>query len=496
MKKRWYIIIFSLFNIWIYSANSQPDCITDPPLPPVLSLVSVQPETGNTEISWTLSQSPDIAAYIVYSYQNGDGLPIDTIWNPSATSYTYISTVSKYKSASYVVASMRLPRCTSILSNVLSTIFTEAEADTCRKQIVLKWNQYESFPENVNDYSILVAVNNGEFYEQAKVSSADNIYILNDFTFNDTYYFFIRANMEGGLYSTSNMDGVSTKMQRPPEWINADFATVNENNKISLSFTIDPFSEITRFMLERKEGASGTFQEIAQPISINNSVLYTDDNSDPSVINYYRLSAINNCDSAITVSNIASNIVLLSERKDDEITLSWNHYSKWAGVTDNYILFINTGNGFEERNTILPSDSSITIGYKEIMYEITGNEVCFYIMAHENSNPYVINGLSRSSIVCLTPTELITVPNVFTPNKDLLNDLFRPVLSFTPDDYQLIITNRQGSTLFETRDFAAAWDGYQNGNAHPQGVYLWFLKVTTPSGKTIIKTGTITILND
>jgi gliding motility-associated-like protein len=496
MKKRCFIIIFLLFCIWIFTAKSQPDCTTDPPLPPVLGLVSVQPESGNTEISWTLSQSPDIVAYIVYLYQSGDGLPIDTIWDPFATSYTYISTVSKYKSASYVVASMRLPRCTSILSNTLRTIFTEAEADTCKKQIIVKWNQYMSYPVNVNDYSILMAVNNGEFKEQAKVSSLDNIYTLNDFTYNDTYYFVIRANLEGGLYSTSNIDSVSTKMQRPPEWINADFATIDENDKISLSFTIDPFSEINRFLLERKEGASGTFQEIARPSSINNSVLYTDAQADNSIINYYRLSAINNCDSAITVSNISSNIVLSSDRPDDNITLSWNHYSQWAGETDNYKLFINTGNGFEERYTVFPSDSSITISYKDIMYEIAGNEVCFYITAHENSNPYLINGLSRSSEICITPTELITVPNIFTPNHDLLNDLFRPVLSFTPDDYQLIITNRQGTSLFETRDFTASWDGYQNGNAHPQGVYLWFLKVTTPSGKTIIRTGTITIIND
>jgi len=57
-------------------------------------------------------------------------------------------------------------------------------------------------------------------------------------------------------------------MQRPPQWINADYATVNSENKISLSFTIDPLSEMTHFSLERKIGTSGIFQEIAQPVSI------------------------------------------------------------------------------------------------------------------------------------------------------------------------------------------------------------------------------------
>jgi gliding motility-associated-like protein len=135
-------------------------------------------------------------------------------------------------------------------------------------------------------------------------------------------------------------------------------------------------------------------------------------------------------------------------------------------------------------------------GYQQIMYEVSGNEVCYYINASESSNPHGISGESISSKICTSPTEIITVPNVFTPNNDLKNDLFRPVLSFTAHEYHLIISDRQGNILFETTDYHSAWDGTQNGNPQPQGVYLWFLKLTTPSGKIISKTGTITIINN
>jgi gliding motility-associated-like protein len=128
------------------------------------------------------------------------------------------------------------------------------------------------------------------------------------------------------------------------------------------------------------------------------------------------------------------------------------------------------------------------------MYEVSGNEVCFYINASETSNPHGISGESISSKTCTAPTEIITVPNVFTPNNDLHNDRFRPVLSFTPPEYHLIISDRQSNVLFETKDYLAEWDGSQNGNPQPQGVYLWFLKLTTPSGKNITRTGTITII--
>ena len=123
MKNRYFYIIIVLSIFWPYNAFSQINCITDPPLPPVLTSVSVQPETGNTILTWTLSPSPDIAAYVLYSYKNGDGLPIDTVWNPSSTSYILTSTATKYFSVSYVVAAMILPRCTSIFSNVLNSIF-------------------------------------------------------------------------------------------------------------------------------------------------------------------------------------------------------------------------------------------------------------------------------------------------------------------------------------------------------------------------------------
>jgi gliding motility-associated-like protein len=494
--KKWHLnIILALSGLLSYSAYSQINCVTDPPLPPVLTSVSVQPETGNTLIIWTLSPSPNIAAYIIYSYKDGDGMPIDTLWDPSATSYTILTTATKYFSVSYVVAAMRLPRCTSILSNVLNTIFEEVSIDPCNKKIVVSWNSYPSFPKKVTGFSILVSVNGASYTETANISSDSKSFALNDFTTGAEYCFVVRANLEGGSISTSNKACLSTKMQRPPQWINADYATVNGENKISLSFTFDPLSEITHFRLERKSGPSDTFQEIAQTISVNGSVLFSDNQADENVVNYYRLSAINNCNIPVTTSNLSSNMVLSLERTGNDLNLSWNSYKEWMGTVSLYRLFINTGKGFEEKVVLQPTDTVLTLGYEEIMYEVTGNEVCFYISASETSNPYGVIGQSLSSRICTVPTEIITVPNVFTPNNDLVNDFFRPVLSFTPLDYHLVISDRKGNILFETRDKSAVWDGSQNGNPHPQGVCLWFLKVTTPSGKSISKTGTLTIIN-
>ena len=500
MKSKHLNIIISLLTLCWHSANSQINCTV--PLPPVLTSVSVQPETSKTEFTWILSESPDIAAYILYSYEGNAGYAIDTVWDPAATSHIISNTAPKYSSISYVVAAHRLsavpglPGCTSPLSNVLSTIFCEANADTCLKSINVTWNSYPSFPKSVASYSVMLSVNGSSYTEIASTIPEITSFTISDFITDAEYCFYIRANLEEGLFSTSNKTCVFTRMQRPPGWINADYATVNPDSRISISFSVDPESEITHFLLERKTGMTGIYESIARLQSDNGSVLYTDMQADINKANYYRLSAINSCNNPVTVSNISSNIVLSLERKSNELNLSWNPYREWNGLISGYKLFIDTGTGFGEEALIAARDSSFTLDYKSIMYDVSSGDICMYLSVSEVSNPYGINGISKSSTVCTAPVEVITVPNIFTPNDDLNNDLFKPVLSFTPVDYHMIISDIHGSVIFETRNGDESWNGTRNGNPQPDGVCLWFLKVITPSGKSLTRTGTITILRN
>ena len=492
MRIRYINIIVALLLIFTTRISAQPDL--NPPASPVLNLVTVSQTTGFSEISWTLSASTDVSGYVVYYFINDEGYSIDTIRNPLISSYIHKSQISSELSRSYVVAALDSAGNISPLSNILNTIFTAASLDSCNNEIQITWNSYPSFPRQVEGYTILYSVNGGVFSEAGNTSKDTKSFILSDFTFNAQYCFVVRANLEGGLSSVSNRRCLSTRMQRPPLWINAEYATVGPENEIRLSFKIDPDSETKSYNLERKTGSSGSFDQIYQFTGNAKSFLYTDARADVSKVNYYRLSAVNSCNVEITMSNLASNIVLSLDQIENNIKLAWNPYKEWNGTVSAYRLYIKTGMDYEERYTILPPDTSFTVIYSDLMYEVSGYEVCFVIRAYEGSSPYGDPGESCSQEICAPVTEKITVPNIFTPDNNLVNDHFAPVLSFTPVEYHLVITDIQRKTVFETRDHSQKWDGTKSGDPVSEGVFLWFIEIRTPSGKSVFHTGTVTVI--
>lgn len=76
-------------------------------------------------------------------------------------------------------------------------------------------------------------------------------------------------------------------------------------------------------------------------------------------------------------------------------------------------------------------------------------------------------------------------PNVFTPNKDGINDYFYPKMLFI-SDIQVFIVNKFGEVLYESKDLEAkGWDGLYKGENAPIGNYVCKVKHTTLDGRVI-----------
>ena len=69
---------------------------------------------------------------------------------------------------------------------------------------------------------------------------------------------------------------------------------------------------------------------------------------------------------------------------------------------------------------------------------------------------------------------IIYLPNTFTPNGDLLNDVLIPsIIGVKKDAYTYQVFNRWGKLIFETDDVTKGWDGYENNKVAKTDVYIW-----------------------
>jgi gliding motility-associated-like protein len=77
----------------------------------------------------------------------------------------------------------------------------------------------------------------------------------------------------------------------------------------------------------------------------------------------------------------------------------------------------------------------------------------------------------------------VYVPNAFTPNGNLYNNIFYPVLtSIKAMDFR--IYNRWGELVFNTNDLNKSyWDGTYNGQMCPNDVYIYKLKTVSVTGE-------------
>jgi gliding motility-associated-like protein len=86
------------------------------------------------------------------------------------------------------------------------------------------------------------------------------------------------------------------------------------------------------------------------------------------------------------------------------------------------------------------------------------------------------------------------VPTAFSPNGDGQNDMFF-VHGIHPSlDAEIIIFNRWGQQVFQTKDMSWGWDGNKGSEACPSGVYAYYLKAVNADGTTEIKSGNITLM--
>ncbi len=93
----------------------------------------------------------------------------------------------------------------------------------------------------------------------------------------------------------------------------------------------------------------------------------------------------------------------------------------------------------------------------------------------------------------------VLVPNAFSPGTngqgygDGHNDVFIPIMRGVTE-FEMLIFNRWGQLLFESRDQSTGWDGYYQGKLCEQDVYMYKLTVKLENGENVVRTGDVNLI--
>lgn len=88
----------------------------------------------------------------------------------------------------------------------------------------------------------------------------------------------------------------------------------------------------------------------------------------------------------------------------------------------------------------------------------------------------------------------LLMPNIFSPNEDGDNDLFKPVEIENISSLEVVVYNRYGVELFISKELDFSWDGNFKGKSLSEGIYFVCLKYVDSAGKSFSESGTLRLV--
>jgi hypothetical protein len=458
---------------------------------PVITNVSVDKVSQKPLITWSLVDPSAIDGYIIKRQIFGipdvvvDGSyeTIATITNPNQFSYLDASVNVNYGAAepglkpeNYRVASFKdvgtvLPKL-SLMSEPVATIFlSPIEFDLCMEQNMLNWTAYNGFGDNLTGYNIYYSNTlNGTVVQVGQVAAVITTFVHEKVEANTTYFYYVEAVDNGSLIANSNIQQITTIMPPLPQVMNADYASVEQDGEVSLSFTLDENAEVTEYLLLKSYAVNGVYDTISSFPNGSGTVTYSDKLSTNEQVAYYKVLAINTCGLPSRETNVANNIVLNTSAKGNPVftnSLSWNVYEDWLGGVSSYAVYRSVDDAdFEQIATLGASETSYVDDVSNFVQpdyngQPSRGRFCYYIEASEGAgNPYGITGVSKSNISCVYQEAVVYLPNAINPKSNSEeNRTFKPVASFVTD-YQLIIYDRWGEVVFKINR-SVKWMGWE-----------------------------------
>lgn len=90
------------------------------------------------------------------------------------------------------------------------------------------------------------------------------------------------------------------------------------------------------------------------------------------------------------------------------------------------------------------------------------------------TNEFFCSDTARLQII--VEPMVVFVPNTFTPDGNIFNNVFEAKMAFPPIEWEMTIYNRWGEELWKTNDYEDYWDGTYQGKMMQDGIYTYKIK--------------------
>lgn len=184
---------------------------------------------------------------------------------------------------------------------------------------------------------------------------------------------------------------------------------------------------------------------------------------------------------------------------------SINLYPQPADITNPEITFIDLSTGHIDGIWNFDDGETEETNFDKITY--TYSDTGTYQVSLTVETDSGCTDIAWQTVI-ISPVFTIYVPNAFTPNNDLYNDYFMPIIDGV-SDYEFSIYHRSGQRIFRTNDFSnnylscitdescsAAWDGKLQGGIEyaSKGTYIYTIVLTDINGKLRTYEGAFTLI--
>ena len=354
------------------------------PMTPYITDVSVD-ANGKSLISWIPTPGADY--YIIYLNGTEGDITTDTVFGGLNSSYSYGSSFADEYSETFSIRAEDSCGNTKITTPYHNSIYLSFDLDECTQDLILTWNEYNSWMMGVSYYNLVVEETDLSGIKTTTVDTNlvnKTEYVLTKLMDKYSYNIYIVANDGDTIFSAlSNQLLLVPNLPKKPDYNYIEYASVNHDNGfVEINCLVDNAAIIDFYDVMRSLRDVNNFKKIGEiPFDGGTTIHYTDEFAKTSDNFYqYRIFPVDTCgirlsapsdvnSTYINDTSFGQTILLEIEInldykasdlintpyntegwEDDPIsgrdiekqytnTITFNEYEKWLGDVSQYILY-------------------------------------------------------------------------------------------------------------------------------------------------------------